>query len=217
MAKKETLKAVLYVLAGVIIALLIFTFSGMGENKKEVLDNEPKDTIATTTDSSKIWDASSIAKIRAAVGETFLDIKTEQSEKISIYKKADITGDGIDEALVSLGSGGAYTGYYALMQVDPKDKTNTKIVSARFKTAEGKIEDVMFVEGTSVSHGMSVELAPSKQAIYAESWQIDPINPDTVSCQIEAYKWNKNSGIFEFNDALGKSATESYCEGIFAR
>lgn len=217
MAKKETLKAVLYVLAGVIIALLIFTFSGMGENRNEVLDNEPKDTTATTTDSSKIWNANSIAKIRAAVGDTFLDIKTEQSEKISIYKKADITGDGIEEALVSLGSGGAYSGYYALMQVDPKDKTNTKIVSARFKTAEGKIEDVMFVEGTSVSHGMSVEMAPSKQAIYAESWQIDPINPDTVSCQIEAYKWNKNSGIFEFNDALGKSATESYCSGIFAR
>lgn len=210
MIKKEVLKAVLYVLGGVILAFLIFTYSGVSENKTEDLDNGLATTTALISIKRGVWDDVSIPKIREEIGKNFMEITTEQSEKFSIYKKADITGDKIDEALVALGSGGAYTEYFALMQSD--NNGNPKL--ARFRIKDGSTDDVLFLEGTSVSHGMSVELAPSKNAIYAESWNIDPINPDTISCEIEAYVWNKSSGLFEYNSTVGKNATDSYCSKI---
>lgn len=212
MNKKETLKAVIYIFIGVIIALLIFMFSGMGENRNKKASTSDNTNISSSTNKTTI-DENSISQIEKVIGPNFMEIKTGETDRMSIYKKADITGDSIDEALISLGSGGAYTTYFALVQIDTKN--NNEIKRAKFKTAEGKIDDVMFVEGASVSHGLSVEFAPSKKAIYSERWQVDPINPEKVSCEIEAYVWNSNSGLFEYNAKVGQDATDNYCSKIF--
>lgn len=41
----------------------------------------------------------------------------EERYPISIRKTADVTGDGVPEALVYLGEGGAYTDYLAVLRV----------------------------------------------------------------------------------------------------
>lgn len=215
MNKNELLKASVYIFIGVIIALGIFMLSEIGEDKNRKPQNENINSTSTSRIRGSIWDDLTLSEAKEVIGKNFTEIKTEQGDNMSIYKKADITGDGIEEALIYLGSGGAYTSYFALVQGEILENDQIKINKAKFKTSEGRIEDVMFVEGTSVSHGMSVEFAPSKNAIYAESWQIDPINPDTIECNIEAYVWNQNSKIFEYNEKVGKDATESYCSKIF--
>ncbi len=208
-AQQEILKALGFIFIGVMIALAIFYFSDMTNNvDKKSSDNTGATSTVQTAHESADW-PNQISEIRTALGKTFNEVKVEESEPLSIYKRADITGDGVEEALVSLGSGGAYAEYFALMRYE-----NGKPVPAKFKTAEGKTGNVMFLEGTSVTHGMSVELAPSKQAIYSESWNVDAFNTDTIECEIEAYTWNASTSRFEFNKILGKSVTETYCKKI---
>jgi len=211
--KSEILKALIYVFIGVMLTLAAFTFSNLGDSKKQDKnsnDTGPATTSTTNASSSINWVDSEIPEqIRDAVGKNFMEIKTEQSGEFAVYKKADITGDGIEEAVVSLGSGGAYTSYYALMQsIDGTPRL------ARFKHKNGDIGNVMFLEGASVSHGISFELVPSKQAIYSESWALDPMNTDTIECEIEAYQWNETTSLFEYSQALGDSATGLYCSKI---
>lgn len=191
--------------------MIAFAFSNIGDDKKDISDNQNTATTTANIASSSInWVSPEIpAAIRETVGKNFMEIKTEQTGKFAVYKKADITGDGTEEAVVSLGSGGAYTSYYALMQSE-----NGSPRLARFKQKNGDIGNIMFLEGASVSHGISFELVPSKHAIYSESWALNPINTDTIECEIEAYQWNATSSLFEYNQALGDAATGLYCSKI---
>jgi len=107
------------------------------------------------------WE-SLIPAIRTVIGSTSLGVYVEESRPLSIVQKNDITGDGIPEALVDLGSGGAYTSYLTLMRIE-----NNKPVIAQFKQKDGKISPLMFLYGASVMHSEYVEMLPEKNAIYA--------------------------------------------------
>ena len=97
---------------------------------------------------------------------------------------ADITGDGIPEALVWLGTGGASTSELALMRIE-----NDKPVVALFKDRQGKTEPIVFLEGASVMHSDSTDLLPREHALlhlhfeYTADGRLGP-------CAGEAYQWN---------------------------
>lgn len=207
--KKEILKACLYILAGVIVAYLIFMFSDFRRNSQD----EPSEVIhgnnATTTNEQVFDWENEIVKIERAVGPKFLDIDTKVTGSMTVSKKADITGDGQYEALVSLASSAAYNEYFALLTY--KDSAPTL---AKFKQKDGQIGDVLFLQGASASHGTSVLLDPDQKAIYSQTWGLDPVNPDAVSCEAEAYIWNQTLGFFEYNSARSEVAANNYCAEI---
>lgn len=154
------------------------------------------------------WD-DLIPEIRKVLAPAFMDVKIEQSSPISIFQTGDITGDGIPEALVYLGSGGAYTSYLTLMMLDE----NGKPVAAKFKQKNGKISTLLFLAGASVKNGQSAALAPEKKAVYSGSWRIDD-SGKLAACGINAYQWNGQTKIFEFNSALSKEIKPDFCGKI---
>ncbi len=86
----------------------------------------------------------------------------ENLSSLAISKTTDITGDGIPEALVDLGTGGASADETTVMRME-KDKP----VLAVFKRRDGKLLPMTFLEGASVMHTGGIELLPEKQAVYS--------------------------------------------------
>src|SRR5882724_10007148 len=69
----------------------------------------------------------------------------EQRYSIAMRRTADITGDGVPEALVYLGTGGASTDENTVMRIE-----NGEPVVARFRRRDGKISSMVFLQGASV-------------------------------------------------------------------
>ena len=148
--------------------------------------------------------------IRKVIGPTFLGIKVEERGAINIYKTSDITGNGIPEALVGLGQGGAYTGYLTLMRIE-----SDKPVLAQFKKKDRKISPMMFLEGASVMNGKDVVMLPEKNTIYQGSWSISTKGKSYgkfSDCRVEAYQWNPHTKVFEFNQNLSDEIRSFYCD-----
>lgn len=141
-----------------------------------------------------------IPEIRKVLGPTFMGVKIEEASPISIIRTADITGDGIPEALVYLGN---YS-YLTLMRLE-----NDKPVVAQFKKKDGKISTLLFSERLQVG----VVMLSEKNAIFDFSWSIDALGK-LSSCSVDAYQWNSQTKIFEFNTALSKEIKPDFCSKI---
>lgn len=155
------------------------------------------------------WE-SLIPTIRTAVGPTLLGVRVEESSSLSIFQKNDITGDSIPEALVNLGSGGAYTSYLTLMRIE-----NDKPVVAQFKQKDGKISSLMFLAGASVMNGEGVVMLPDKNAIYFGHWS-RAVNGTSfgslTNCSVEAYQWNSQTKNFDFSLSLSNEVRLGFCQ-----
>jgi len=119
---------------------------------------------------------------------------------------ADITGDGVPEALVYTGDGGASTDFLVLMRIE-----GGKPVLARFKDAKGKRFDPGFLEGASVTHGIHGN-APDENAIYLGSHFINDTGTGFSRCSVRAYRWNAETKTFDWNRNLSTQLTRSFCE-----
>ena len=121
---------------------------------------------------------------------------------------ADITGDGIPEALVWLGTGGASTSELALMRIE-----NNKPVVALFKDRQGKTEPMLFLEGASVMHSDSVDLLSKEHAVFHFHFQYmgdGRLGP----CDGEAYRWNPHTQTFDYDSRLSTSLTQDFCRKV---
>jgi hypothetical protein len=125
---------------------------------------------------------------------------------IGIFREADITGDGIPEALVTTGDGGAYTSDITLMRIE-----NGKPVLARFKDRDGKVSSVDFAEGSSVMHGVTVEMMPEKHALYSGHWDMDSTGKRLSDCFVDAYQWNGSAKTFDYNSTLSTELKDRFC------
>lgn len=163
---------------------------------------------ATPSPQSINWEKE-IPAIRQELGPKFLDVTIEESDSLSIFEQKDITGDNIPEALVNLGAGGAYTSYMTLMRLE-----NDRPVIAQFKQADGALGPLMFLAGGSVMNGEGVALLPDKTAIYSGHWSRaaagDPFGGLT-DCGVEAYQWNGQTKIFEYNQVLSAQVRPDFC------
>jgi hypothetical protein len=220
MSKSELLKACCYVLAGVIIAFLLFAVSDIGDKKHaQTSGTNGSDTVASVTPVPSYNWQENIKTVEKTIGSTFMDIKTKEREPMSIAQTAELTGDKTEEALIALGSGGAYTEYMTLMRINYANKDgsltdNSKPVIAQFKQRDGTIGPLLFAAGSSVSNGETVELVPTTKSVYSGGWSIDQVNPDAIECSLDVYVWNEKTAIFEFNKALSDSSLSSFCSKI---
>jgi hypothetical protein len=121
----------------------------------------------------------------------------EEHYSIGIRQIADLTGDGVPEALVYLGTGGASTDEMMLMRI-----RDGKPVFAVFRGRSGKASSMTFLEGASVMHTDSVELLPQEHAVYSIHYSFAGLNPDGVQkvheCSGEAYQWNPHMSTFDY-------------------
>lgn len=147
-----------------------------------------------------------IPDIKVVLQQTFPE-RIFQDE-IRIYTKGDITADGIPEALVSVGCG-ATTCELVLMRIE-----NNKPVVARFKQKSGEISYLVFSEGAGGAgrYGSGTKLIESKNAIYFTHYSA--YNEASDSCGAEAYQWNSQTKIFEFNVSLSNEVGQAYCSKV---
>jgi len=147
--------------------------------------------------------------IETLIGSTFLDVRVGR-EPMSIWQTDDITGDGIPEAIVYLGEGGAYNSYLILIRIE-----NDKPVIAQFKQKDGKISPLLFLAGGSVMNGEGVMMLSDKNAIYFGHWSKavsgEPYGK-LSNCSVEAYKWNLQTKMFDFNQSLSNEIRSNYCQ-----
>jgi len=132
----------------------------------------------------------------------------EEHYSIGIFKTADITGDGVPEALVYLGTGGASTDEMTVMRME-----DHKPVLAVFRGRDGKVSPVVFLEGASVTHTDGVELLPEQHAVHAIHYNYSG-NGKLHQCGGEAYTWNAQSKTFDYNSALTKNLTKATCRQV---
>lgn len=217
--KPELLKAACYVLAGVIIAFILFAVSDIG-NKKPEISSTPSNSLVSSSPNIASYNWSeNIKTVEKTIGSEFMDIKTKESGPMSIYGTAELTGDKTDEALIDLGSGGAYTEFITMMRINYANKDgsltkNSKPVLAQFKQRDGSVGPLMFAVGASVSHGETVELVPATKSVYSGGFSLDPVNPDAIQCTLDVYVWNEKNATFEFNKAMSDSSLGSFCSKI---
>ena len=149
---------------------------------------------------------SMIPGIRTALKQGLVD-GVEARYPIHIVREADITGDGVPEALVYTGDGGASTDFLAAMRIED----GTPVV-ARFKNANGKIADPGFLQGSSVTHGSSTEMLPEEKAIYLGGYFMNNTGTGLSRCNATAYRWNAKTKIFDWDRTLSKQITKIYCD-----
>ena len=174
-------------------------------NTTSALQQSSSSAIIPPSQTKQISWSNLIPDIRAALGSTFLGSPIEESRPLSVYKEADITGDGVTEALVNLGTGGAYTDYLTLMRIE-----NGKPTTTQFKQQDGKVSPLIFLDGTSVRYGESTIMIPDKNAMYQGSWSIDD-HGKVNSCTVVAYQWNAQTKTFDFNLILGNEIKPDFC------
>jgi len=129
----------------------------------------------------------------------------QDRRSIDVVQTADITGDGVPEALVDYCHMGAYTSDLALIQL-----MGGKPVLAHFQGKDGKPFTPGFLEGASVKNGETTKLLPEKHAVYAIHWNTDD-SLKLAACTVDAYVWSAKSGTFNANRAISKEIAKQAC------
>lgn len=131
-----------------------------------------------------------------------------QKERKWIYiaEAADVTGDGVPEALVQYCHMGAYTSDVTLMRLEGK-----KPVVASVRDKDRRIVQPYFLQGSSARNGENVRLLPEKHAVYAIHWHADD-SGRLETCNVEAYVWAPDSLTFDENGKLSEETAKSACE-----
>lgn len=207
MDKKNLVKFAVIFAAAVFLGaagFLIFS-KKIGNQKKEAVKENI--FLENKTVKKTEWE-DFIPEIRDEIKKDFKDQQFEDKNSLSIYEKNDITGDGIPEALVSLGSGGAYTGELVLARFE-----NEKPVLSLFKQKNGKVSYIIFIDGASASNGEIVKMLPDKNAIYSGRYGINSAGKLEI-CGVDAYRWNRDTKIFEYNKTLSGEIQADFCAGL---
>ena len=159
-------------------------------------------------DMKRYWQAL-VPSLPSALKQAFpnerINERVEGNYPVRIVETADITGDGVPEALVYLGGGGAYTDYVTVMRIE-----EGKAVVALFKEANGKVSAQIFLQGASARHGESVRVLPGQKAIYSMSTSTDDYGREDT-CGVAAYRWDAHRRIFISNMLLSKQIAKSNC------
>ena len=175
--------------------------------KKSPSENQPTNNPPATTPTPKAVDWESLLpSMRTALKQAFPNERIEESRPISIYKKVDVTGDGVPEVLVNLGTGGATTDLVTSMKIE-----NDKPIAPLFKQKDGRVSTLIFSAGAGGSgrHGSTAEMLGNKNAIYSASYSKYGESADY--CRAEAYQWNSQTKIFEYNAGLSNEVQQDYC------
>ena len=149
-----------------------------------------------------------IPAVRSALETQFPDERVEEHYPVAIARAADIadiTGDGVSEALVYLGTGGASTDQMTLMRME-----DSKPVVALFRGRDGKISSMVFLRGASVRHGDGIDMLPNEHAVYSSHYTTDD-DGKLDKCSGEAYQWNRHTKTFDYSPRLSKKLAQSSC------
>ena len=147
---------------------------------------------------------SELGAVTPVLTAAFPDSSVGQRGPVSIEEEKDITGDGNPEAMIDLGTGGASTEQYALVQFE-----NGMPVAASFQDADGTVGPITFLRGGSADHSDDFTLVPEDRMIYSLSTESDP--DAGTACTASAYVWNQATGMFAYSATESSSLQSQQC------
>lgn len=126
--------------------------------------------------------------------------------EIRVYCTADVTGDGVEEALVTLGYGGAYTEVMTL-RLESRVPATTS-----FRRRDGSVHLLEVLKGSSAKNHVNFRLHPDDRAISQIHCTMadNPNEPETAACSAESYVWNNQTQMFEYVAALSERVAGEY-------
>ncbi len=148
-----------------------------------------------------------ISKVREVVKKEFN--RAGSDYPIRIVKTADVTGDGISEALVDLGMPGATMDLLTVLRIE-----NGQPVVAKFKTKDKKISVIEFASGSGGSGRYSnfVDFLSEEKAISAGGYVA--YGQPSDYCSFEIFKWNSNTKLFEYDLSLSQEFSAKKCKEL---
>ena len=187
-----------------ILVVLIFAGALFFVLHKKV--SPPTSTGTQTNNSALDWSAK-IPEIRTALGVAFPTVAIGQRSPISIIQTADVTGDGIPEALVDMGTGGASTDDVSLVGYQHG------VVVLSWTGPDSSLQPINFPQGSASLHASEVGLDSSHNTIYAVDLTYKT-NGTLDTCTPQLFRWNSALNAFEFYEDATLNAT--YCNAAAA-
>lgn len=181
-------KTILIIVGILLVALVAGGIYLWQKNKKISLTSAP-------TSKSVDWE-SLFPDIQVAFLQASPNLQVE-GLRYSIFEEADITGDGIPEALVKTTWPDNYS---TLTLVKIKDG---KPILPLFKDVEGITRNTSW--GTPISPNDILKMSPDKNALYSSAWVAGN------TCWVQAFQWNAQTEIFEYNPDLSEEVGQDYC------
>lgn len=177
----------------------------------------PAQALATTTaasvDVSSTWQ-DLIPVIRPILQKTLTgmnngEIAIEQDRPIKIIQEVTLA-NGMSEAVVGLGYGGASTDDVTVMRQDH----NATPTIALFKQNGKQPKPLIHLHGAIVLEGDAVALMPQEDAVLVGSWSqahsaMGKEYP--ASCTLVAYRWNSSENVFVSDDAVSADMHDRFC------
>ena len=148
----------------------------------------------------------SLAEITLRAKEAFPEEAVTERGAITVEEKADVTGDGIEEAFIDLGTGGASVSMLSLVQ-----SIDGKIVIANMKDIDGVVRPALFLQGASAMHQEQVGMSSVDRMVYQLRTFVNGETGQTSSCTFEAYLWDADAGLFAYSPDASLSLSASYC------
>jgi hypothetical protein len=145
-----------------------------------------------------------IPQVQEALGRNYTSCIAELRET-SIVESADITGDGVPEALVEYCRGGAYTSEVAFIRLEKNRPVLAKLRDSNYHAIRP-----IFLVGASVRNGEATALLPAKHAVYSLTWHTDD-NGKLDTCTAKAFVWTSRSATFDENPTISKEVADTEC------
>ncbi|MBA4364839.1 MAG: hypothetical protein C0398_02390 [Coprothermobacter sp.] len=143
------------------------------------------------------------AELTVTLKRAFSDVAgIGEGGDLFIAQTIDMNGDSVPEALVDLQTGGAYTEYYAICQVE-----DGKLCAANFRDKNAPLSwPKLFWKGASAQHEVKLNFVDDgKGNRVICQYAIDKSASDpavTEKITVEAYKWNGTTKEFGYDEGL---------------
>lgn len=176
----------------------------------DVSGSSPNKLLASSTPSlaptsSPAWNK--VLPLLSAVIKPFAASEKMQVGRLfspKIERLVDVTGDGVPEALVAIGDGGASDDFVMMLKLE-----NGKPVAVPFSDEAMINQPRIFVEGGSVMHGNDIGFI-SGGIEYVGSWTRQD-DGKISDCSAMAYVWNGSNGRMEKDATLSEEIKKEYC------
>ncbi|MFP4539642.1 MAG: hypothetical protein ACLFNN_01740 [Candidatus Paceibacterota bacterium] len=125
---------------------------------------------------------------------------------LSIYKKGDLTGDAIPEALVRTSCGATTCELVLLRMKDGVPKV------ADFKDKESEVVTLSFSEGGGGAgrYGSKTQLDEKRNSVRFSQYWIYGNEDDR--CESEVYRWDPETEVFKYDRSSSEQETREYCK-----
>ncbi len=201
---RKSIKLLLIVSAIVaIVSAALYLYGFLGVEKDTTRNAEQPATTTPIASSAQDWKGYA-PELKDAIADAFPDAGVDGA--ITVSETADLNGDGVDEALLNTGSGGAYTEDAVLAIL--KDGKPTLAV---FKDAEGGVGPILFSNGGSVRHAVAVILDSAARSVYEQNVDVKSDGSGLERCTIAAYQWDSQAKLFAYNETESARAESTFC------